>query len=55
MIAMKRQAPTAFPRSVCMVAYRILPGEGEGAQEEAVEKEPVIYYMTHAYSATVMN
>lgn len=40
---MKRQAPTAFPWSVCKVAYRILPGAGEGAQEEAVEKEPIIY------------
>lgn len=37
------------------VAYRLLPGAGEGAQEEAVKKEPVIYQVTHAYSITVIN
>lgn len=36
-------------------AYRLLPGAGEGAQEEAVKKEPVIYQVIHAYSATVIN
>lgn len=57
MIAMKKQAPTASLQE-CVSrggAYRLLLGAGEGAQEEAVKKEPVIYQVTHANSATVIN